>query len=73
MARPVGYGHAQSPVTIPVIGLCGHKDKLLEAARESRPIGDALVGNLTRTLETIAEPGTLIHGDAHAENLPLTE
>jgi len=35
------------------------------------PIGDALVGRLAASLAPLAEPATLLHGDAHAENLPL--
>ncbi len=35
------------------------------------PIGDALVGRLAESLLPLAEPATLLHGDAHAENLPL--
>ena len=50
-----------------------HRQRLLESAPEFRPLGDALVGRLPRLLPALAEPATLIHGDAHAENLPLTE
>ena len=35
------------------------------------PIGDALVGRVADTLALLAEPATLLHGDAHGENLPL--
>ena len=35
------------------------------------PIGDALVGRVPETLAALAEPATLLHGDAHGENLPL--
>ncbi len=49
-----------------------HAGRLLESAPEFRPIGDALVGRLATTLSAMAEPATLLHGDAHAENLPLT-
>lgn len=35
------------------------------------PIGGALVGHLPETLVALAEPATLLHGDAHGENLPL--
>ena len=37
------------------------------------PIGDRLVGRLAESLRPLAEPATLLHGDAHAENLPLME
>jgi len=36
------------------------------------PIGDALVGRLANTLEPLAHPQTLLHGDAHGENLPVS-
>lgn len=35
------------------------------------PIGDSLVGRLPETLAALAQPATLLHGDAHGENLPL--
>ncbi len=50
-----------------------HGERLLASAPEFRELGDALVGRLATTLGALAEPATLIHGDAHAENLPLTE
>lgn len=34
-------------------------------------IGDALVGRVEQTLAPMAAPATLLHGDAHFENLPL--
>lgn len=34
-------------------------------------IGDALTGRLPGTLAALTSPATLLHGDAHAENLPL--
>ncbi len=37
------------------------------------PIGDALAGLLAKTLEPLGEPRVLLHGDGHAENLPLTK
>lgn len=37
------------------------------------PIGDALVGRVARTLAPLAFPSTLLHGDAHGENIPLVE
>ena len=37
------------------------------------PIGERLVGRLAESLRPLAEPATLLHGDAHAENLPLME
>lgn len=37
------------------------------------PVGDALVGRLAEAVAPLARPRTLLHGDAHAENLPLTE
>jgi hypothetical protein len=36
-------------------------------------IGDALVGRLAESLIPLAAPATLLHGDAHFENLPLVE
>ena len=50
-----------------------HAHHLLEHAPEFAFIGNALVGHLADTLMPMAEPATLIHGDAHAENVPLTE
>ena len=47
-------------------------NRLLESAPGFRRVGDALVGRLAATLPSLAEPATFIHGDAHAENLPLT-
>ena len=38
---------------------------------EFAAIGDALLGRLVTTLAPLAQPATLLHGDAHAENLPL--
>ena len=37
------------------------------------PIGDTLVERLATSLAPLAEPATLLHGDAHAENLPLID
>ena len=51
----------------------GHGQQLLEYAPEFEPLGNALVGRLADTLAAMAEPATLIHGDAHAENIPLTD
>ena len=34
-------------------------------------IGDALHGRVARSLVPLGEPATLLHGDAHFENLPL--
>ena len=50
-----------------------HRPRLLEHAPEFAGIGDMLVGRLAATLAPMAEPATLIHGDAHAENVPLTD
>ena len=36
-------------------------------------IGDALVGRLAESLAPLGAPATLLHGDAHFENLPLVE
>lgn len=36
-------------------------------------IGDALVGRLPTSLRALGEPETLLHGDAHFENLALIE
>lgn len=49
-----------------------HGARLLEHAPEFEPLGNALVGHLEATLAPMATPATLIHGDAHAENIPLT-
>jgi hypothetical protein len=35
------------------------------------PIGDALVGRVPDALAPLGAPATLLHGDAHFENLPL--
>jgi len=50
-----------------------HGSRLLTYAPEFETIGKALVGHLAETLAPMAKPATLIHGDAHAENLPLTD
>lgn len=50
-----------------------HARRLLEYAPEFAAIGNALVGRLADTLLPMAEPATLIHGDAHAENVPMTD
>jgi hypothetical protein len=50
-----------------------HGRRLVEFAPEFRPTGEALIGRLAATLTPMAEPATLLHGDAHAENLPLTD
>lgn len=47
--------------------------RLLKYAPEFEQIGNALLGQLTETLLPMSESSTLIHGDAHAENLPLSE
>jgi hypothetical protein len=39
---------------------------------EFTPIGDALVGSLAATIEPLGNHCTLLHGDGHAENLPMT-
>lgn len=49
-----------------------NRERLLEFAPEFAELGDALVGRLVDTLEPLARPATLTHGDAHAENLPQT-
>ena len=36
-------------------------------------IGDALVGHVADSIAGLGEPATLLHGDAHFENLPLLE
>jgi hypothetical protein len=54
-------------------GWANHGERLLESAPAFRSIGEALVGRLASTLAGMTGPTTLIHGDAHAENLPLTE
>jgi aminoglycoside phosphotransferase (APT) family kinase protein len=50
-----------------------HRARLLEYAPEFESLGNALVGRLAATLAPMAAPATLIHGDAHAENLPMTD
>ena len=49
-----------------------HSERLLHYAPQFAPIGEAMVGRLTETLALMTEPATLIHGDAHAENVVLT-
>ncbi len=48
-----------------------HKHTLLPHCPAFEPLGDALDLNLATTLEELVWPQTLLHGDAHAENLPL--
>jgi aminoglycoside phosphotransferase (APT) family kinase protein len=50
-----------------------HGPRLLEYVPEFEALGNALVGRLGATLAPMATPATLIHGDAHAENIPLTQ
>lgn len=44
----------------------------IECCPEFTPIGDALTGRLADNLIPLATPATLLHGDAHGENLLLT-
>ena len=48
------------------------RDRLVGFCPEFAGLGDALVGRLAATLEPMATPRTLIHSDAHAENVPAT-
>jgi hypothetical protein len=52
-------------------GWSAQRSWFAEAVPEFRAVGDALVGRLAASLAPLAEPATLLHGDAHAENLPL--
>ena len=54
------------------LGWRNNREKLHELCPTFSPIGDALVGNLASTLQPLASPGSLLHGDGHGENLPLT-
>lgn len=51
-----------------------HNAELLTGyAPDFRPLGDRLIGRLAGSLADEPPPHTLLHGDAHAENLPLTD
>ena len=43
------------------------------SAGEFVPIGDTLLGHAVGTFASLGAPATLLHGDAHAENIPLRE
>jgi hypothetical protein len=47
------------------------RDFLLELVPDFAPIGDGLVGCLAETRAAFGAPPTLLHADAHAENMPL--
>lgn len=47
------------------------RERLLVHAPEFETLGDALVGRLAEPLAALGRPATFIHGDAHAENIPL--
>lgn len=49
-----------------------HGARLLQYVPEFTEIGNALVGRLAESVTAMAQPATLIHGDAHAENVALT-
>ncbi len=50
-----------------------NRTRLIELLPAFAETGDALVGRLAGTLEPLGQSPTLAHGDAHAENLPLTD
>lgn len=50
-----------------------NRDRLVDYAPEFAELGDALVGRLAQTTKPMTETATLLHGDAHAENLPMTD
>ena len=54
------------------LGWQKNRQKLDEICPAFTDIGDALVGHLASTLEGLAAPQCLLHGDGHAENLPIT-
>lgn len=54
-------------------GWRAHRTELDALVPGFTPLGDALVGRLADTLAPLAGPPTLLHGDAHAENLPLAD
>lgn len=47
------------------------RDFLLELVPDFAPIGEGLVGRLADTRAGFEAPQTLLHGDAHAENMPM--
>lgn len=55
------------------LGWRSHRARFHELCPAFTPIGDALVGGLSEALEPLAAPRALLHGDAHAENLPMSE
>jgi hypothetical protein len=54
-------------------GWSRRRELLLEVVPEFASIGDALVGRVAASHRPLAEHATLLHGDAHAENMPLCE
>jgi hypothetical protein len=50
----------------------GNRAFFIECCPEFAPIGDALTGRLADNLIPLSTPATLLHGDAHGENLVLT-
>lgn len=48
-----------------------HRDLILAEAPEYAALGDALVGRMAQGLVPLGAPQTLLHGDAHFENLAL--
>lgn len=53
-------------------GWTRHRARLDAICPPFTAIGDALVGRLSEALAPLAAPQTLLHGDAHGENLPLS-
>ena len=49
------------------------RTRLVDLLPEFAPIGDAMVGKLAGVLAPMAAPSVVLHGDAHAENLPLRD
>lgn len=45
----------------------------LEVVPEYADVGDSLIGRGEQIIEALSSPKTLLHGDAHFENLPLVD
>lgn len=50
-----------------------HRTRLLEYLPAFAATGDALAETLADVMAALSEPATLIHGDAHGENVALTD
>jgi len=50
-----------------------HADALCRWCPEFKPVGEHLASHSAEHYAALGRPGALLHGDAHLENIPLTE